>query len=115
MGPPSKKPFPNPGTDRRDDELKRNLHTEAEIVAGHDHAVETDRVADEDREAANKRSSAMEKKSIINRRMIDLVAIALLILVLITTSISILALVAVSHNADRINRICQSPAVDCEP
>jgi cell division protein FtsX len=73
--PRSDQDFPNAGTDRRPDELERNLHTEAEAVASQARAVETDRVADEDRENADQRAGALE-------RLVNVLAAAVFVLLI---------------------------------
>jgi hypothetical protein len=90
--PPIRKPpqFPNPGTDRRPDELERNLSGEADAEVSRARAVETDRVADEDREASDKRSSAIEKLINGNRRLIDVLALAVLVLLAAIVVLSVL-------------------------
>jgi hypothetical protein len=72
--PPVPRPrFPNAGTDRRPDELERNLKGEAR-------AVETDRVADEDRLAADERSSTIESRATGSRRLVNVLALSVLAL-----------------------------------
>jgi hypothetical protein len=77
---PLKQPFPNAGTDRRPDELKRNLHTEAESVVAHDRAIETDRVADEDRENTSVALSSLTETSRGLRQLVNILALAVLAL-----------------------------------
>jgi hypothetical protein len=59
---PHQTKFPNAGTDRRPDELKRHLESE-------ERAVETDRVADEDRLAGG-----------ASRQLVNILALAVLAL-----------------------------------
>lgn len=71
--------FPNEGTDRRKDELNRNLEGEAG-------AIESRRVADEDRAQAHHEAG-------VNRALINLIAQGVLIALLITSVAGILGLV----------------------
>jgi hypothetical protein len=62
---PRKPPFPNAGTDRRPDELERNLEG-----------------ADEDREAADQRSSAIESQATHDRQLVNVLALAMFVLLI---------------------------------
>lgn len=98
--------FPHPGTDRREDELERNLQSEHDAQVGTARAIETDRVADVDRAEAHLRADAIEKRIFGDRQLADIIAVALLALLCITIAMSVMSLV-VATRAERISHQVQ--------
>ena len=80
---PDDQKFPNPGTDRRPDELVRNLRTEAKAESNLQRVQETERVADEDREASVQRSALLESQIKTDQRLTDVLALAVLLLLVV--------------------------------